>query len=396
MVREQSSESHKANSVKKRTKQRNDCSSDGYVLIFVLWALAILSMVALGFSKDTRISILLHSVSTERMKNLYAARGAAFYALNKISMADGGSTAESVNNQQISEEEEPVITSEEPPTEGVSITSEEPPTEGESPLTDDKTKEDDESQDDDKETIKWIPSTSPYSVQVGNIYCDVYLYDENGKINLNGINDENREILINFFVQKEIDIFDADIIVDSILDWVDTDDLIHFNGAEDKYYETLSEPYKVKNAPFHSIEELALVRGVTPEIFESVRDDITVYGNNQINININFASKEILSSVPGLSNELVDELVLYMEENGPIEDAEELRQVFWDIGIIGDSFEKIKPYITINQSDFITIRSVSKGSKTPSVQQHDSGGYEYKLIAGRSNNEYKVFAVFPE
>ena len=354
-------------------------------------------MVALGFSKDTRISILLHSVSTERMKNLYAARGAAFYALNKISMADGESTAESVNNQQISEEGVPLITSEEPPTEGVSITSEEPPTEGESPLTDDdKTKEDDESQDDDRGIIKWIPSTSPYSVQVGNIYCDVYLYDENGKINLNGINDENREIFINFLIQKGIDIFDADIIVDSILDWIDTDDLIHFNGAEDKYYETLPEPYKVKNAPFHSIEELALVRGVTPEIFESVRNDITVYGNNQINININFASKEILSSVPGLSNELVDELMLYMEENGPIENAEELRQVFWDIGIIGDSFEKIKPYITINQSDFITIRSVSKGSKTPSAQQRGSGGYEYKLIAGRSNNEYKIFAVFPE
>jgi hypothetical protein len=355
-------------------------------------------MVALGFSKDTRISILLHSVSTERMKNLYAARGAAFYALNKISMADGVSTAESVNNQQISEEGVPSITSEEPPTEGISITSEEPPTEDASPLTDydDKIKEDDESQDDDKGTIKWIPSTSPYSVQVGNIYCDVYLYDENGKINLNGINDENREIFINFLIQKGIDIFDADIIVDSILDWVDTDDLIHFNGAEDKYYETLPEPYKVKNAPFHSIEELALVRGVTPEIFESVRNDITVYGNNQINININFASKEILSSVPGLSNELVDELVLYIEENGPIKDAEELRQVFWDIGIIGDSFEKIKPYITINQSDFITIRSVSKGSKTPSAQQRGSGGYEYKLIAGRSNNEYKVFAVFPE
>ncbi len=87
-------------------------------------------------------------------------------------MADGESTAESVNNQQISEEGVPLITSEEPPTEGVSITSEEPPTEGESPLTDDdKTKEDDESQGIvDKGTIKWIPSTSPYSVQVGNIY----------------------------------------------------------------------------------------------------------------------------------------------------------------------------------------------------------------------------------
>jgi general secretion pathway protein K len=298
-----------------------------------------------------------------------------------------------------------LITSEEPPTEGISITSEDPPKEGESPSTaDEKINGDNESQDKgDTQSTKWTPSTSPYSVRVGNIYCDVYLYDENGKINLNGINDENREIFINFFIQKGIDIFDADVIVDSILDWVDTDDLTHLNGAEDKYYETLPEPYKVKNAPFHSVEELALVRGVTPEIFESIRNDITVYGNNQINININFASKELLGSVTGLSNELVDELILYIEENGPIKDSEELRQVFWDLGVIGDSFMKIQPYITINQSDFITIRSISKGSKTTSAKQHgsgkaelSSGEYEYKLIAGRSNDEYKVYAVYPE
>jgi general secretion pathway protein K len=360
-------------------------------------------MVALGFSKDTRISILLNSISTEQMKNLYAARGAAFYALNKISSADGKSTAESISDQQISGEGELSITAEEPPTEGISITSGEPPTEGESPTTDDEDKrEDNESQGidgeetDDEKTIKWVPSKSPYSIKVGNIYCDIYLYDENGKLNLNGITDANREIFVNFLVQKGIDILDADVIVDSILDWIDDDDLTHLNGAEDKYYETLPEPYKVKNAPFHSIEELALVRGVTSEIFEDIRDDITVYGDKQISININFASKEILSSVLGLSTDLVDELALYVEENGPIKDSEELRQLFWDLGIIGDSFEDIRPYITINQSNFVTIRSVSKGSKTTQEQQHVSGGYEYKLIAGRSDNKYKVFAVFPE
>lgn len=355
-------------------------------------------MVALGFSKDTRISILLNSVSTEQIKNLYAARGAALYALNKISKADGVSTTETISNQQIPKEAGISITAEKPPTEGISIFSEGPPKEGESPPTiGEKTGGDEEPKDSvDKKTTKWIPSTSPYSVKVGNIYCDVYLYDENGKINLNGISDENREIFITFFVQKGIDILDADVIVDSILDWIDTDDLTHLNGAEDKYYETLPEPYKTKNGPFHSVEELTLVRGVTPEIFEDIRNDITVYGDNQINININFASKELLSSVTGLSNDIVDDLLLYLEENGPIKDFEELRQVFWDLGVIGDNFVKIQPYITINQSDFITIRSVSKGSKTASAKQYASNEYEYKLIAGRSDDRYKVFAVYPE
>ncbi len=333
-------------------------------------------MVALGFSKDTRISVLLKSVGTERMKNFYAARGAALYALNKLSEAENESATESVSNQHELGD-------------GVLITSEEPPTEGGlEPDEDYNTNDNTDSQDmESREITKWVPGENPYSIQIGNIYCDVYLHDENRKINLNGISDENKGILKEYFTQMGIDVFDADIIVDSILDWIDPDDLTHLNGAEDNYYGSLPEPYKSKDAPFSSIEELALIRGVTPEIFESIRNDITVYGDEQIKVNINLASREILSSVLGLSGELVDELMLHIEENGPIKNSEELRQVFWDLGIIGDSFEKIKPYITIDKSDFVTISAVSRGSKM---------GYEYKLIAGKSGNKYKIYAVYPE
>jgi type II secretory pathway component PulK len=342
----------------------------------VLWAIAILGVVALGFSKDTRVSVLLKSIGTERTKNLYAARGATLYALNKLSEADNGSTTGSISNQHELGD-------------GVLITSGEPPKEG-GPATaeDDDTNDNTDSQDiGSREITKWVPSEKPYSIQIGDIYCDVYLHDENGKINLNGINDGNKGILIEYFTQMGIDVLDADVIADSILDWIDPDDLNHLNGAEDNYYESLPEPYKAKDAPFSSIEELVLIRGVTPEMFESIRNDITVYGGEQIVVNINIASKEILSSVLGLSGELVDELMLYIEESGPIKTSEELRQVFWDLGIIGNSFEKIKPYITIDQSDFVTISAVSRGSKM---------GYEYKLIAGKSDNKYKIHAVYPE
>jgi type II secretory pathway component PulK len=333
-------------------------------------------MVALGFSKDTRMSVLLKSIGTERVKNLYAARGAALYALNKLSEADNEFATGSISNQH-ELGDSVLITSEEPPTEGWLATNE-----------DYDTNDNTDSQDmESLEITKWVPNKNPYSIQIGNIYCDVYLHDENGKINLNGINDGNKGILIEYFTQIGIDVFDADIIVDSILDWIDPDDLNHLNGAEDNYYGSLPEPYKTKDAPFSSIEELVLVRGVTPEIFESIRNDITVYGGEQIVVNINIASKRILSSVPGLSGELVDELMLHIEENGSIKTSEDLRQVFWDLGIIGHSFEKIKPYITIDQSDFVSIGAVSRGSKM---------GYEYKLIAGKSDGGYKIYAVYPE
>ena len=350
-------------------------------------------MVALGFSKDTKVSVLLKSISAERMKDLYAARGASLYALVKLSSDANGATVENVSNQQTTGEAGLV----------------EPgglPTGGAAPTSGDSDNEGGESEEIDKsKDIKWIPGRNPYSVQIGDIKCDVYLSSENGKININGIDDENREVFVNFLTKKGVDIFDADTITDSILDWIDPDDLTHLNGAEDQYYGSLPDPYKSKDGPFFSIEELTLVQGITPAIFENIKDDITVYGDKNINININIASKEILSSIPGLSDDIVDELYLYIEENGTIKTHEELREIFWDLGVIGDSFEDIKPYLTLDQSDFVTISAISGGSKrmhkhsgksNPSSVQNRYSGYDYKLIVGKEGEGYKIYAVYPE
>jgi len=53
-------------------------------------------------------------------------------------------------------------------------------------------------------------------------------------------------------------------IADAILDWMDSDDEPREYGAEADYYLALNPPYSPKNGPLESIEELLLVRGVTP------------------------------------------------------------------------------------------------------------------------------------
>ncbi len=98
----------------------------------------------------------------------------------------------------------------------------------------------------------------------------------------------------------------ADIITDSILDWVDPDDLVNPFGAESEYYYSLPEPYPAKNGFFDVPEELLLVRGVTPEIYYGrkgmseagepiqiygLQDHITTFTNApQINLNSAFGS----------------------------------------------------------------------------------------------------------
>ncbi len=52
----------------------------------------------------------------------------------------------------------------------------------------------------------------------------------------------------------------------AIVDWRDTDSTPSENGAEDEIYGRLNPPYRCKNAPFESIEELRLVYGFTKDI----------------------------------------------------------------------------------------------------------------------------------
>ncbi|MCC9643387.1 type II secretion system protein GspK [Rhodopirellula sp. JC740] len=55
-------------------------------------------------------------------------------------------------------------------------------------------------------------------------------------------------------------------IANAILDWLDEDTEPRENGAEDEYYTALATPYAAANGPLQSVEELLLVRGVTPQL----------------------------------------------------------------------------------------------------------------------------------
>ncbi|MFY9257037.1 MAG: hypothetical protein WAO83_26530 [Fuerstiella sp.] len=59
----------------------------------------------------------------------------------------------------------------------------------------------------------------------------------------------------------------TDEVMDSILDWLDSDDERRPYGAENSDYQALAIPYECKNAPMESIEELLKIQGVTPDLF---------------------------------------------------------------------------------------------------------------------------------
>ncbi len=119
----------------------------------------------------------------------------------------------------------------------------------------------------------------------------VYLYgasDEGGRFNINEIGAD---------LLAELPGFSGEI-ASAVLDWRDEDNLARLEGAEDDYYEGLENPYECKDAKFNVPEELLLVRGVTREIYEGVKDIITVYGESK-EVNINTAAETVLAVIAG-------------------------------------------------------------------------------------------------
>lgn len=102
---------------------------------------------------------------------------------------------------------------------------------------------------------------------------------EEGRINLNGLNPQSYAILKSLITLLGYDLETAEMIAASAIDWQDEDSNASFEeaGAEDKYYMGLQKPYHCKNAFFDSLEELLLVRGMTPEIYSRIKPFITVF-----------------------------------------------------------------------------------------------------------------------
>ncbi|MEE8445285.1 MAG: hypothetical protein V3S44_08030 [Alphaproteobacteria bacterium] len=83
------------------------------------------------------------------------------------------------------------------------------------------------------------------------------------------------------------------------LDWRDPDDRRRPGGAEDIDYAGANYPYGARDGVFDTIDELRLVRGMTPEIYRRLAPHVTV---DCLNAGVDplVASRTVLTAVPGI------------------------------------------------------------------------------------------------
>ncbi len=237
------------------------------------------------------------------------------------------------------------------------------------------------------------PPVIPFDVGAFRAHID----NEAGKININQV---EPQLLRFIFNGMGIDTQEQNIIIDSIIDWRDTDNLHRLNGAENDYYNNLPDPYPCKNGPFSSAEELLLVRGITQEIFDTkLKELVTALPPDDKmkskpktssskskafdyqKININAASREMLNSLPRMNEELVNDVLTFRE----IKDFTSLGEFQEVVG--PEIFQLFTPYITLKLTPYytITVTGEIKDSKTKKtiravVMLDEKSEKQYRLL----------------
>lgn len=125
--------------------------------------------------------------------------------------------------------------------------------------------------------------------------------------------------LIDNFIKESKDPFEEygnlrpEEVVYDIMDWVNPGSQSYGGGNKDSFYEQQNPPYKAKRSRFYTMDELRMVKSITPHLYSKLRPYVTVYSFDG-KININEANDTMLKAIyPDFTE---DDLKKLNEEKG--------------------------------------------------------------------------------
>lgn len=200
----------------------------------------------------------------------------------------------------------------------------------------------------------------------GNGHFSLEIGNESGKIN---INYADKGLLTLLFESFEIPEDQVKEIVDSILDWRDQDTARRLNGAENAFYSTLPEPYKARDNLFRTPDELLYVKGMTKKLYLKIAPLVTAVTIDtkgkfrkrsrmvsRTKVNINAASRGVLSLFPELSEKSIERVFAYRQNVGDISNVGTLRSLMEDERDARTAGMLTK-YIDYNYNSFYTFKA---------------------------------------
>ncbi len=236
----------------------------GVVLIFALWVLGVLAILAVSVAAGIRERIFLVARLDERsrMTNLLesAVKKAAGYVHQQMEESSFGLTPQSKMNLFNNTNELSMI-----------------------------------ALNNDQAGVGYVPPGDS-GVRWGVV-------DEESKINLNKVKIPVLIALLSNVLSLREE--DASKLAMALLDWRQFGEGEVTGFFSEDRYANLQYPYPKKNAPYETLDEWLLVPGMNKKMYEKLLDYVTIYGDGGININT--ASKPVLMAL-GLPESLVDKI----------------------------------------------------------------------------------------
>lgn len=267
----------------------NQSNRGGSALVVVLWVVGLLSMFVLAFAFDMHIEARITSTWRRKLQAEYLARSGMELARMAMFATDDPALRNQDSESYISMGEDEDIR-----TATLAI---------------------------------YNGGAAELQRELGSGVIDVSIRPENGKIDLvkllqellnPPVSDEYKlaamrmaSILEQAGVPWDIGI----VLVDTLVDWVDPDEMTQLNGAESEYYESLDPPYKAKNRMLDTVDELILIKGfdeIIPDreitVFDALAGYFTVYPSDG-KLNINAADLDTLMGYYNIDSLLAQQII---------------------------------------------------------------------------------------
>ena len=200
---------------------------------------------------------------------------------------------------------------------------------------------------------------------------DARITGEGGRLNLNwvvaGENPARIDLLRRYLEQKGIDLNERDHMIDTLLDWVDPDNLVRLNGAED------DADYRPKNTLLTRLDDVKLIRGWGDFVARPGWDsEITV--NSTGPIDLAWAPADLLIALPGMTEPLVEQFLALRRGEDGLDGTEDdaqfksLEDVRVALGFSAEQFMQIAALVGFRDQVMRLISTGRSGNVTRVVQ----------------------------
>ena len=198
-----------------------------------------------------------------------------------------------------------------------------------------------------------------------------HITGEGGRLNLNwllaGEDPARLGILRKYLENKGIDLNERDRMMDCLLDWVDPDNLVRLNGAEE------GPDYHPANTLLTRIDQLKKVKGW--EQFTAKEDwDEELTLNSAGPIDLMWASRDVLLSLPGMTEPIVDQFLQIRRGpdgvDGTPDDAQfkTLDEVRSALGLSQEQFKQIATLVGFKDQVYRIVSVGKSGDAERTIQ----------------------------